>query len=170
MKNFFPAVALLSFTLAQSQNLLPEREAFLLKIPRNAKQSFIQEIGRTPYLIEDKTLQIYPHERINLEFEIKADTIFSMATVAKNLNPERTVEIEFCQTVENNKARPVFFLKNPFGKKLTYNLIVYDVEESQWQTTAKTANPNWTSRQAWGKVISSLVFKDWKLEAVKPKN
>lgn len=168
MKNLLSAVALLSLALAQSQNVMPEREGFLLKIPRNAKQSFIQEIGKAPYLIEDKTLQIYPGEKINLEIEIKADTIYSMATVVKNLHPERTIEIEFCQTIENHMAKPSqIFIKNPFNKQLTYTAIVYDVEESQWQTLARTARRNWTSRDNWQQIISSVVLKDWKLEAKK---
>lgn len=170
MKNLLPAVALFSFALAQSQNLLPGREGFLLKLPRNAQQAFIQEIGKTPYLIEDKTLQIYPGEKVNLEIEIKADTIYSMATVLHNLHPERTIEIEFCQTIENHKAKPSqVYVKNPFNKQLIYTAIVYDVEESQWQTTAKTAKPNSTGRDNWPEIISSVVFKDWKL-AEKPKN
>lgn len=161
MRNFWLLIGLLAFT-GHSQNLRPERDAFVLQLPRNAKQSFIQQIDKTPYFVEKHTLQIYPHEKVNIEVEIKGDTIFSMASVAENLHPEKTIEIEFCQTVENHAAKPtILYVKNPFPRKLKYNIIAYFVEESQWVNINKFAKPNWTSFDSWNKVISSLVLKDW---------
>lgn len=161
MGNIWILIALLAFA-GHSQNLRPERDAFILKVPRNAKQSFIQQIDKTPYFVEKNTLQLYAHEKVAIEVEIRNDTIFSMTSVSENLHPEKTIEIEFCQTVENHSAKPaILYVKNPFAGKLKYNIIAYFVEESQWVTINKFARPRWTSFDSWNKVISSLVLKDW---------
>lgn len=165
MKNIFLVLGIAFFSTAQSQNLRPKREAFVLKVQRNAKQFYAQQVKQTPYFVTDKTLQIYPLEKVNIEVEIKNDTIFSMVSVKENLHPEKTIEIEFCQTVENHEARPAFlYVKNPFPKKLSYNVIAYLIDESEWKQVNKTAKPNWTSLEAWKEVIGSLVLKDWKFE------
>lgn len=177
MRNIWILIGLLPFLGAHSQNLTrgesvakPERDAFVLKVARNSKQSFIQQIDKTPYFVENNTLQIYPLEKVNIEVELRNDTIYSMTSVAENLNPEKTIEIEFCQTVENHEAKPtLLYVRNPFPRKLKYNIIAYFVEESQWININKFAKPKWTSFDSWNKVISSLVLKDWEFEETKPK-
>jgi hypothetical protein len=166
MKKTFILLALLTFAFGFSQNDDPEREAFVLKVERNAKQFYAQQVNQVMYFVVDQTLQIYPYEKVNVEVETRADTIYSMKTVDKNLFPERTIEIEFCQTVENHVARPTqLWIKNPFNKKLKYNVIAYSVEDREWQTTNKSAKANWSSNEIWHtQVVSSLVLKDWKLE------
>lgn len=166
MRKVLAVLALAVFSIGFSQNDLPEREGFVLKVERNAKQFYAQQVDKSPYFAMDKTLQIYPYEKVNVEVEIKADTIFSMKTVTKNLNPERTIEIEFCQTVENHTARPTqLWVKNPFNKKLKYNVIAYSVEDREWRTSPRVAKSNWSSNEIWHtEVVSSLVLKDWKLE------
>jgi len=163
---FFTIALCLTFVSGHCQNDDPQREAFVLKVERNAKQFYAQQVEKSPYFAMDRTLQIYPYEKVNVEIEIKADTIFSMKTVQKNLFPERTIEIEFCQTVENHVARPTqLWVKNPFGKKLKYNVIAYSVEDREWQNSSKTAKPKWSSNEIWHtEVVSSLVLKDWKLD------
>ena len=165
MKNIYILFGIAFFSIAESQNLKPEREAFVLKVQRNAKQFYAQQVKQTPYFVTDKTLQIYPLEKVNIEIEIKNDTIFSIVSVAENLHPEKTIEIEFCQTVEKHQASPAFlYVRNPFPKKLSYNAIAYLVDDSQWKQINKTAKANWTSLEAWKEVIGSLVLKDWKFE------
>ncbi|MFT3796755.1 hypothetical protein [Flavobacterium sp.] len=150
----------------QAQNDKPEREAFTLKVERNAKQFYAQQVERSPYFAMEKTLQLYPYEKVLVEVEIKADTIHSMKTVEKNLNPERTFEIEFCQTVKEHTARPTqLWIKNPFGKKLKYTVLYHSIEDREWRTVSKTARKNWSSNEVWPtEVVSSLVLKDWELE------
>ena len=166
MKTVSSFFVLFVCALGFAQNDIPTREAFVLKVKRNAKQTYSQQVNESPYFVMDKTLQIYPYEKVNVELEIKADTIYSMKTVEKNLFPERTLEIEFCQSIENYTAKPTqLWMKNPFGKNLKYNVLAYSIEESEWKNSAKTAKANSSSNEIWTKeVVSSLVLKDWKLE------
>ena len=166
MKTISCFFALFVCVLASAQNDIPMRDAFVLKVKRNVKQTYFQQVNQSPYFVTDKILQIYPYEKVNVEIEIKADTIYSMKTVEKNLFPERTLEIEFCQSAENYTAKPTqLWVKNPFGKNLKYNVLAYSIEESEWKNAAKTAKARSSSSEMWKKeVVSSLVLKDWKLE------
>ena len=166
MKTISSFFVLFVCAIGFAQNDIPTREAFVLKVKRNAKQTYSQQVNESPYFVMDKTLQIYPYEKVNVELEIKSDTIYSMKTVEKNLFPERTLEIEFCQSTENYTAKPTqLWVKNPFGKNLKYNVLAYSIEESEWKNSAKTAKANSSSNEIWTKeVVSSLVLKDWKLE------
>ena len=90
-------------SIAQNQN--PQREAFKLKLPVDGVHFFEQDVKSTPYFVHNDILQIYPVEKVFVEVELKNDTIFSMKTVNKNLNPTFTIEIEFSQKVKDGKKR-----------------------------------------------------------------
>lgn len=171
MRRFLSVIGLLAFAVCQAQNENPNREAFVLKVQRNSKQSFIQQIQSTPYFIEQGALQLYPNEKVYVELDVRDGVIVSMQTVAQNLNPDQTIEIEFCQFIEHDAAKPtLLYIKNPFDKKLKYDAIAYQIEESQWVTEAQSADKKYTSVQKWPMVISSLVFKNWAFEKVTNKN
>ena len=168
MKKLICLCALVAYTAsnAQESNLHPERSGFILRVPRNVKQTYVLQINPGRYFAQDKILQLYPHEKVWIEVEIKADTVYSMTSVKENLHPEKTLEIEFCQTVEKGTAKPTqVWIKNPFDRKLVYNSLVYSIEDSKWQSDSHTAKAKWSSNEIWRKeTISSVVLKDWKFE------
>ena len=121
MKLFLSLFFSLTFMVCNSQNEKPNREAFKLNIAVNLKQDYGMEVTQTPYFVKSKTLQIYPGEKVLIEAEIKADSIFSMKSVKENLHPEKTIEVEFLQDAKDRNNISMFLnVKNPFDKTAWY--------------------------------------------------
>ncbi|HMI08316.1 MAG TPA: hypothetical protein VK528_12260 [Flavobacterium sp.] len=165
MKNLFILLGILSLSIVQSQNLKPDREAFTLKVQLNKKQFYTQDINNLPYFPEAGTLQIYPDERINIEVEVLNGTIISLTSVAENVHPEKTIEIEFCQVIEDHITKSAqIFIKNPFDKKLKFKTVTYVINDSEWIPEPRSAKAKATECLVWKQTLGSFVMKDWELE------
>lgn len=166
MKKIATLLIVLAVFSARGQNDKPERSGFILRVPRNAKQTYIQQVNPGPYFAEKSTLQLYPYEKVYVEVELKSDTIFAMKTVQTNVHPDRTLEIEFCQNVEQNTARPTqLWVKNPFARPIRYTALLYSIEDSAWRESNHVLRARWSSDVIWKKeIVGSLVLKDWRLE------
>ncbi len=119
-------VIILTFTvsLCYSQNEIEQREPFSLKLAVDSEQFYEMDVPKSKYFVKEKILQIYPTEKLNIEVEIKSDTIFSMKVVEKVVDPKKTLQIEFLQNVKENKPNGMILkVTNPFDLKLNYNAI-----------------------------------------------
>ncbi len=165
MRFFLIIAFIISFQLSYAQNLKPMREPFTLKLPVDGKQFYEDEIKSTPYFPRPTLLQIYPNEKLNIEVEIKADTIFLMQVVKENLHPEKTIEIEFTQMVKDNKSEMMMLkVKNPFDAKLSYKARMYVIGNDKWiGTSIIPVIPKLIGYETWNEVIISLALYNWKL-------
>lgn len=165
MKIIVTLFTILFFQVSIAQNLNADREAFTLKLPVDGVNYYEQEIKRGPYFVYKNILQIYPSEKINIEVELKNDTIFSMKVVKENLNPKNTIEIEFSQTAKDGKSEMMILkVKNPFNQKLQYKAKMYVVGQNQWiNTSIIPVQPNLIGYETWTDVIITLALDNWKL-------
>ena len=151
---------------SNAQNNKPKREAFKLKVAIDSLNFYQQDIPESPYFVEDKILQIYPSEKVFIETEIKSDSIYSMSVVKENLNPDKTIIIEFNQKVTgriHNGMR--LSVKNPFNKTLKYEALMYIKGRKEWiQTSIIPIRPKLVNFELWNDVIFSLVLVEWKIE------
>ncbi|KOS05052.1 hypothetical protein AM493_02645 [Flavobacterium akiainvivens] len=168
MKNLLITTFMLLGLMAFAQNDLPNREAFTLKLAVDNDQFYEMDVEKSAYLPAEKVLQIYPGEKVFVEAEIKADTIFSMKTVKEIKFPERTISIEFKQSVkEDGKGHEQMLLsvKNPFGKYLAYNAAMYIVGHDEWiDTSIIPVYPKIVGYEMWNDVIISIVLHSWRLQ------
>ncbi|NJK98670.1 MAG: hypothetical protein HC905_30475 [Bacteroidales bacterium] len=74
-----------------------------MKLPVDGEKYYEQKVESTPYFVKEKILQIYPGEKLFIEVETDKKEITSMKVVKKKLNPEKTIEIEFTQTVKRQE-------------------------------------------------------------------
>ena len=125
MKKTLSILVLLIFGISlNAQNEKPEREAFKLIVAIDSVNFYQQDVAKSPYFVKDKILQIYPSEKIFIETEIKSDSIYSMSVVKENLNPERTIIVEFNQNVQGRIHDGMMLsVKNPFDKTLKYEAL-----------------------------------------------
>ena len=165
MKIIATLLTMLSFQVGIAQNLNPQREAFTLKLPVDGVNYYEEEIKSGPYFVYKNILQIYPSEKINIEVELKNDTIFSMRTVKENLNPQNTIEIEFSQIAKGGKSEMMMLkVKNPFNKKLEYKAKMYVVGHNKWiNTSIIPVHANLIGYETWTDVIITLALNNWKL-------
>ena len=166
MKKFLTALTILMAQNCFAQTEIEKREPFTLRLPVDGVNYYEQQVAGTPYFVKEKTLQIYPGEKLFIEVEIKKDTIFSMRVVKEKLSPEKTIEIDFSQSVKENKSEMMMLkVTNPFGKVLEYKAIMYIVGQDNWiNTTISPVQPKLTGYETWPDVIITLVLDKWKLK------
>ena len=165
MKKLIILIGILSFSIANAQNEKPLRDAFALKVQVNSKQFYAQQITDSPYFAEEKTLQIYADERVYIEAEVVNGKIVSLTAVKENIHPEKTFDIEFCQTIEKNiTTASLLYIKNPFDKKLKYDSLVYVIDTSKWEQGSHSVKAKTTNLETWTTVVSSIVIRNWELE------
>lgn len=156
----------LSFAFTYAQNDKEKRDEFTLKLPVDGEQYYEQKVESTPYFVKEKILQIYPGEKLFIEVEADKKEITSMKVVKENLNPEKTIEIEFTQTVKDRKSEMMMLkVVNPFKKDLEYKAMMFIVGHDKWiNTNVLPVKAKLTGYETWPDVIITLVLTEWKLK------
>lgn len=149
-----------------SQNEIKEREPFVLKLAVDNEQFYQMDIPKSKYFVKENIIQIYPTEKLNIEVEIKNDTIYLMKVVEKIVEPKRTIQIEFLQDVKDKKPEGMMLkVTNPFDRKLNYNAMMYIVGHNKWLSTSIIPIlPNLVNYETWNDVIITLVLEKWRFE------
>ena len=149
-----------------AQNEKPDREAYTLKLPVDGIQFYEQKLNKTPYFVHETTLQLYPGEKLWIEVEKNGTEITSMKVVQKNLNPEKTISVEFTQTAKNRKNEYMTLtVDNPFNKALEYTAMMYIVGQDKWiNTNVYPVRAKMAGIEMWSDVIITLVLRDWKFK------
>jgi len=149
-----------------SQNEIKEREPFVLKLAVDNEQFYQMDIPKSKYFVKENIIQIYPTEKLNIEVEIKNDTIYSMKLIEKIVEPKRTIQIEFLQNVKDKKPEGMMLkVTNPFDRKLNYNAMIYIVGNNKWLSTSIIPIlPNLVNYETWNDVIITLLLEKWRFE------
>lgn len=89
-----------------------------------------------------------------------------MKVVKENINPTKTIEIEFSQkTVDRKSDGIILQVSNPFDKVLNYSAMMYTVGKNKWsKTSIIPIQPKLTNFELWNDVIITLVLSDWHFE------
>ena len=166
MKQLILLFSLFTFTICLSQNEIINRKPFKLDIAVDTENNYVMNVEATPYFVKDKILQIYPTEEVNIETEIKGDTIHTMKIVSEIMHPEKTIIIKFNQNNEDRKnIITMLSVKNPFDKKLTYSAIIFTPNSNSWkQTSIIPIQPKLMNFETWPHSIISIVLNEWRLE------
>lgn len=166
MNKLLCLVLIFATSFSYSQNEVREREPFTLKLLVDSEQFYQMNVEKSKYFVKGNILQIYPSEKINVQVEIKNDTIFAMKVVEKIVEPKKTVQIEFVQNVKDNKSEGMMLkVTNPFDRKLNYNAMMYIVGHDKWiSTSIIPILPNLVNYETWNNVIISLVLEKWRFE------
>lgn len=164
-KNLFIIILFIA-NFCYSQNEIKEREPFVLKLAVDNEQFYQMDIPKSNFFVKENIIQIYPTEKLNVEVEIKNDTIYSMKVVDKIVEPKRTIQIEFLQNVKDKKPEGMMLkVTNPFDRKLNYNAIMYIVGHNKWLSTSIIPIlPNLVNYETWNDVIITLVLEKWRFE------
>ena len=166
MKTFI-SIAFSIFSLSlYSQNDKPKRNSYQLEIAATETEQYAMDVPESPYFVKDKILQIYCGEKIFVECEIQADSISKMKVVERNINPEKTIVIEFTQNAENRKEISTqLWVKNPFSKILRYDAFMFTPISKQWKSTSIIPiRPTLQNFEHWPHTIITLALQNWRLE------
>ena len=156
----------LSFAFTYAQNEQANRDAFTLQLPVDGERYYEQKVESSSYFVKEKVLQIYPGEKLYIEVEIEKKEIISMKVVKENLNPEKTIEIEFIQNVKDKKSETMMLhITNPFKKDLEYKAMMFIVGHDKWiNTNVLSIKAKLEAYEIWTDVVITLVLTEWKLK------
>jgi len=166
LKLILTLFAIVTLQVSKAQNTKPLREPFTLKLAVDGENYYEESIKGSSYFVHNKTLQIYPSEKLYIEVEIKSDTIYSMKVVRTNLNPKKTIEVEFKQFVKDRKSEGMMLnVNNPFDKVLKYKALMYIVGHDKWiRTSIIPIQPRLSGFETWNDIIITLALEDWQLK------
>lgn len=166
MKYYILIINLFVIGISFSQKEIESREAFKLTIVVDKENDYSMNVSESPYFVKEKILQIYPSEKLNIEVQIKSDSIYSMKVVKKITKPDNTIVIDFKQNAtDRNNIVTMLTVKNPFDKKLLYNAFMYTPYSNEWQSTSIIPiRPRLMNFETWPHAIITLVLQDWRLE------
>lgn len=166
MKKILYLILTFATSFSYSQNEIKEREPFVLKLAVDNEQYYQMDVEKSKYFVKENILQIYPTEKLNVEVEIRKDSIYSMKVVKKIVEPKRTIQIEFLQNLKDKKPEGMMLkVTNPFDRKLNYNAMMYIVGNNNWHSTSIIPIlPNLVNYETWNDVIITLVLEKWRFE------
>ena len=156
----------MSFSILFAQNERLAREAFTLKLPVNETGFYEQKVLKSPYFVKENILQLYPGEQLFIEIDTTKNEIISMKSVKENINPKKTIRIEFTQTTKDKKSElMMLMIENPFDKDLEYKAMMFIVGHDKWlNTNVFPVKAKLTGYETWSDVIITLALSDWKFK------
>jgi len=166
IRTFLTILLTIISVFAFAQNEKTNREEYTLKLPVNGEQFYEQKVFKSPYFVKENVLQIYPGEKLFIEVETTKSEITTMRVVKENLNPKKTILVEFTQTTKGNKSESMMLkVVNPFEKDLEYKAMMYIVGHDKWiDTNVYPVRAKLTGFEMWSDVIITLVLSDWKFK------
>jgi hypothetical protein len=166
MKKLLSLLLLILVRCAYSQNDKPERSELNIKLYVDSTHYYNEDVKPGAYFIAENILQIYVSEKIFVEVEASKFGITSMKAVKENLNPSKTLIIDFFQETKGSKHGAMKLrITNPLNKTLKYKAKTLSVNSDKWiAANVQPVSSGATSTESWNEVVIKLMLTDWELE------
>jgi hypothetical protein len=161
------ALLLVSTCLYAQDSTLLKRVPYKLTVAVDKNNFYEEDIKATPYVLPDRTIQVYPGETVYVEVEQENGIIKSMTAVKEIKNPSKTITIAFTQTAKK-KVHELMMLKiaNPFSLNLTYKANIYVLQRKAWfNTNVLPVMAGLSGFESWPQVITSIAVGDWAFQS-----
>jgi hypothetical protein len=166
MKKLFLLSFVFCLASAFSQNDKPERPEMNIKLYVDSTHYYNEDVKPGAYFIAENVLQIYASEKVFVEVETSKFGITSMKTVKENLNPGKTLVIDFFQEAKGSRhGATKLRITNPLGKTLSYKAKTLSTKSDAWvKATVQPISAGVTQTESWNEVVVKLMLFDWELE------
>jgi hypothetical protein len=148
---------------AQDTSIL-KRTPYKLIVAVDKKNYYEEELKAAAYVLPDKTIQLYPGEKLYAEVELEDGVVKSITAVKEIKDPSKTLTISFTQNT-NDKVHEMIMLKidNPFTKTLHYTAGIFLFKQKKWVgTDVYPVRPGISGIETWPDIITSIALSDWK--------
>jgi hypothetical protein len=144
-----------------------KRTPYKLTAAVDKHSTYEEEIKGTPYVLPDKTIQLYLGETVYFEVVQENGNIKSMTAVRGIKNPTTTLTISLTQDVKRKvHVSTVLHIKNPFADTLIYKPKTFLLKQKKWiDNIAYPIPPGLSSYTIWPDIITSIVLGDWTLKS-----
>ena len=140
-----------------------KRTPYKLTVAVDKKTFYEEQINETPYVLPDRTVQLYPGETVYIEVEQENGNIKSMTSVKEIKNPSITITITFSQNVKKNVHESTMLkIVNPFTYELIYKAKIFLLRQKKWgNTDVYPVEPGLSAIELWPDIITSIALGDW---------
>jgi hypothetical protein len=142
------------------------RPAFDLKLFVNDSTFYQAHMDATFYVIKERTIQIFPGEKIYVEADLSGDILVNLRVVPEIKNKEKTITISFLQEHDgNNHVMMKLNLVNPFPQNLLYSARINLMKQKRWVgTSVEPVMPKIMSLEMWPDIITTIVLYNFYLK------
>jgi len=157
------ALLTIAFYSYGQDTALLKRTAYKLIVAVDKKNFYEEDLKATPFVLPDKTVQLYPGETVYIEVEQENGVIKSMKAVKEILDPAKTLTISFTQIAEK-KIHQQMMLKvtNPFKQQLVYNASIFLMNQKKWAVTdVYPVEAGLSAYETWPDIITSIGLSQW---------
>lgn len=160
--SLFIILCLTGYIFAQDSNI---RKPFELVLAVDDEQYFSAQIDNSPYVINNKIIQLYPGEKIYIEADVLDNDSLELKRVESITDPKKTITLEFKQICEGKKHKTMMlYIENPFTRKLHYSANICLLKYGKWITTdVYDVEANLSCYEIWNDLISSIALDNFKL-------
>jgi len=169
--NFFftLTIALLSISLCSygQDTTQLKRTPYKLTVAVDKNSVYEEDVQGTPYVLPDKTIQLYPGETVYIEVEQENGVIKSMTAVKEIRDPSKTLTISFTQSTEK-KIHELMMLKmtNPFANNLIYRAKIFLLQQKKWvNTDVYPVGAGLSGFETWPNIITSIGLGEWTFQS-----
>jgi len=157
---------MLTGKLCLAQSTVNSRPPFNLKLFVNDSTFYEAKMAATMFVIDKKTIQIFPGEKLFIEAELANDSLVNLKVVPEIINKEKTLTIVFMQENENKLHKQMrLSITNPFSKQLEYNAQINLMKYKKWtKTSVMPALPGLESYEIWPDIITTAVLYNFHLK------
>lgn len=130
-----------------------------------SKETFYEShIPSAPYIVGPKVLQLFPGDTVFIEVELSNGVFTDIKSVKENKHPDKTIEIWFAQTVNNNVHENMMLkVRNPFKRDLSYVALIHILSPDKWvNTSIIPVKAGLVGFEMWPDVIISIALSEWK--------
>lgn len=141
-----------------------KRGSYKLKIAVDKKNIYTENIKETPFVLPDKTIQLYPFEKIYVEVIENHGIIGDIRAIKKIQDSSKTLIIELKQISKNNvHQETMLVIKNPFNYDLYYNANIFLLNQRKWvNTSVLPIEAKISGIETWPDVIISIYLYNFK--------
>jgi len=164
------SIFLLSLFLASAgitafgrQDSLLKRTPYKLSIAVDKKTVYEEMLKEAPYVLPDKTIQLYPGETLFIEVDQTDGNIQSLKAVKEIKDSSKTVILKFVQVVEKKKhAQMMLTVVNPFRYNLVYQANIFLLNQQKWvKTNVYPVFAGISGIETWQDIIISAGLGGW---------
>lgn len=159
------ALCSMGHVFAQDTTLL-KRTPYKLIVAVDKKNFYEEDLKESAFVLPDKTIQLYPGEKLYAEVEMADGVVKSITAVKEIKDPSKTLTISFTQTTDG-KVHQMMMLKieNPFAGTLVYKARMFLFKQKKWvDTDVYPVMPHLSGIETWQDIIISIALSDWKFE------
>ena len=142
------------------------RPPYKLTVLVDKKTSYEENLNERPYVLPNRTLQLYAGETVFIEIDQTDGTINQFKAVKEIKDSAKTLIISFRQIADHNVHQQMILkIVNPLPFKIVYKASIFLLKQKRWVVTdVFPVMPGISGMETWQDIITSIGLGGWTLE------